>query len=439
VFQQLTSRLEEVFRKLRGESRLTPENIKDALREVRRALLEADVHFQVARDFVARVEQRAVGQEVLRNLSPGQQVIRVVHEELMEMLGGKAHPLPLAATPPTTWMMVGLQGSGKTTFTGKLARFMREKQHRVLMAACDLARPAAVDQLAILGRQVGVEVFQDRAARHPREVASRAFDRARAGSFDVLLLDTAGRLHVDEALMRELRELKAEARPHQTLLVVDAMTGQDAVKAATAFRDGVDFDALVLTKVDGDARGGAALSIRAVTGRPIQFLSTGEKLDALELFHPDRVASRILGMGDVLTLVERAEQAVEAEQAAALAEKIRRESFTLEDFLEQLQAVRKMGPLQDVLRMIPGVGARLPEGAEVDESGLKRVEAIIRSMTPRERHRPQILDGSRRRRIARGSGTSVQEVNQLLRQFADMQKMMRQVKKMGRGKFPASR
>jgi signal recognition particle subunit SRP54 len=439
VFQQLTSRLEEVFKKLRGETRLTPENVKDALREVRRALLEADVHFQVARDFVARVEARAVGQEVLRNLSPGQQVVRIVHDELMQMLGGKAHPLPLADTPPTTWMMVGLQGSGKTTFTGKLARYLKEKRRRVLMAACDLARPAAMDQLATLGRQIGVEVFVDRAAKHPREVASKAFDRARAGSFDVLLLDTAGRLHVDEALMRELREVKDEARPHQTLLVVDAMTGQDAVQAATAFRDGVDFDALVLSKVDGDARGGAALSIRAVTGRPIQFLSTGEKLDALELFHPDRVASRILGMGDVLTLVERAEQAVEVEQAAAMAEKIRRDTFTLDDFLEQLQSVKKMGPLNEVLRMLPGVGSKIPDDVQLDDGGIKRVEAIIRSMTPRERGQPKTIDGSRRKRIARGSGTSVQEVNQLLRQFVDMQKMMRQMKKMGRGKFPAFR
>ncbi|MBI5837129.1 MAG: signal recognition particle protein [Candidatus Eisenbacteria bacterium] len=439
MFQQLTSRLEEAFKKLRGESRLTPENIKDALREVRRALLEADVHFQVARDFTAKVEARASGQEVLKGLSPGQQVVRVVHEELMSMLGGKAHPLPLAPTPPTTWMMVGLQGSGKTTFTGKLARYMKEKQRRVLMAACDLARPAAMDQLATLGRQLGVEVFVDRTATHPREVASRAFDRARAGSFDVLLLDTAGRLHVDEALMLELRELKDEAKPHQTLLVVDAMTGQEAVNVATSFRDGVDFDALVLSKVDGDARGGAALSIRAVTGRPIQFLSSGEKLDAMELFHPDRVASRILGMGDVLTLVERAENAVEMEQAAAMAEKLRRETFTFEDFLEQLQAVKKMGPLGEVLRMIPGVSAKLPDDVEVDESGLKRVEAIIRSMTPRERHQPKIIDGSRRKRIARGSGTSVQEVNQLLRQFTDMQKMMRQMKKMGRGRLPAFR
>jgi len=332
------------------------------------------------------------------------------------------------------WMMVGLQGSGKTTFTGKLGLYLRQKKRRVLMAACDLARPAAMDQLATLGRQVQIDVFIDRAAKHPARVAEQAFDRARQGSYDVLLLDTAGRLHVDEALMQELRELKTAAKPDQTLLVVDAMTGQDSVAVATAFRDGVDFDALVLSKVDGDARGGAALSIRAVTGRPIQFLSSGEKLDALELFHPDRIASRILGMGDVLTLVERAEQAVDVEQASKFAEKMRRESFTLGDFLEQLQAIKKMGPLEDLLKMIPGVAGKIPEGAKIDEGGMKRVEAILSSMTLRERATPDLLDGSRRRRIAKGSGTSVQEVNRLLKQFEDMRRMMRQVKKMGKGR-----
>lgn len=408
--------------------------MKEALREVRRAFLEADVNFQVARDFVARVEERAAGQEVLKNLSPGQQVIRVVHEELVEMLGAKSHPLPLANLPPTIWMMVGLQGSGKTTFTGKLGLYLKQKKRRVLMAGCDLARPAAMDQLATLGRQALIDVFIDRAAKHPAQVAEKAFDRAREGSYDVLLLDTAGRLHVDEGLMQELRELKAAVKPHETLLVVDAMTGQDAVTAATAFKDGVGFDALVLSKVDGDARGGASLSIRAVTGRPIQFLSTGEKLDALELYHPDRIASRILGMGDVLTLVERAEQAVEADQAARFAEKMRRDSFTLEDFREQLQAIKKMGPLEDLLKMIPGVAGKIPEGARIDDGGMKRVEAIICSMTMRERGGPEILDGSRRRRIAKGSGTSVQEVNRLLKQFEEMRRMMRQVKKMSKGR-----
>ena len=439
MFQQLTSKFEEVFRKLRGESRLTPENTREALREVRRAVLEADVHFKVAKDFIARVEERAAGQEVTKTLSPGQQVIRVVHEELVAMLGGKAHPLPMASTPPTVIMLIGLQGSGKTTFTGKLARYLKEKHRRVLMAACDLARPAAMDQLATLGRQIGAEVFINREAKNPREVAEQAFDRARQGSFDVLLLDTAGRLHIDEQLMGELKSLKDGLKPHHTLLVVDAMTGQDAVTAATAFREGVDFDALVLSKIDGDARGGGALSIRAVTGRPIQFLSTGEKLDAMELFHPDRIASRVLGMGDVLTLVERAEQAVEADQAARFAEKLRREEFTLADFKEQLQAVKKMGPLGDVLRMIPGVGSKIPEGMEVDDGGLKRVEAILNSMTPGERNKPNIIDGSRRKRIARGSGTSVQEVNQLLKQFDGMRKMMRQMKKLGRGRMPMFR
>ncbi len=430
MFQDLSDRLEGVFRKLRGRGKLTERDVSEALREIRRALLEADVNYKVAKEFTERVREKAVGQEVLKSITPAQQVVKIVHDELTALMGGREAPLRFSSIPPTGIMLVGLQGSGKTTLAGKLARFLQKKGHRPLLVAADVRRPAAVKQLQVVGETVGVPVFAEHGADAVK-VCVDAVAAARQGGRDIAIFDTAGRLHIDEDLMRELVEIRERVKPQEVLLVADAMTGQDAVNVAQEFLRHLDYDGIVLTKLDGDARGGAALSMRAVTGKPIKFVGVGEKFDALEKFHPDRMASRILGMGDVVTLVEKAQQAVDEEKARKLEKRLRRSEFTLEDFLEQLQQVKKMGPLEEILGMIPGMNARKMRGVQVDDRALVRIEAIINSMTPEERRRPQIIDGSRRRRIARGSGTSVQDVNRLLRDFESMRKMMR---RFGRGK-----
>ncbi|MCI0372564.1 MAG: signal recognition particle protein [candidate division NC10 bacterium] len=432
MFDRLTDRLAAVFRRLRGHGTLTEENIAEALREVRLALLEADVHFKVVKDFLERVRSRAVGQAVLRSLTPGQQVVKVVHEELTALMGGSCAHLSLKGSPPVGVLLVGLQGSGKTTTAAKLARFLVREGRRPLLVAADLKRPAACEQLETVGAAVGAPVHADPRADSALVAVWAAAARAAAEGQDVLLVDTAGRLHIDEPLMAELAALKAALQPAEVLLVADAMTGQDAVNSAASFHRAVGLTGVILTKLDGDARGGAALSIRAVTGAPIKFVGVGEKPEALEPFHPERVASRILGMGDVLSLVERAEAAVAKEEAAALAAKVGRERFTLEDFRTQLKQVQAMGPLSEVLAMVPGLGSALRQaGGDREELALRRTEAILNSMTRREREDPALLNGSRRRRIAAGSGTSVAEVNRLLRQFAQTQKVMRQFIKQG--------
>ena len=441
VFDTLADRLQEVFSKLRSHGRLSEAQVDAALREVRLALLEADVNFKVVKDFIARVRERAVGEEVMRSLTPAQQVIKIVHEELIVTLGEHAVPLAFAPRPPTVILMAGLQGSGKTTTAAKLARWLRGKGKRPLLVACDLQRPAAVRQLQVLGEQVAVPVFAPQLAGDPVAVALAARAEADRAGRDVLLVDTAGRLAIDAEMMAQAAAIRDAVQPTEVLLVVDAMTGQDAVQTALAFQEGVDVTGFVLTKLDGDARGGAALSIRSVTGRPIKFAATGEKLADFDAFHPDRLAGRILGMGDVLTLIERAEEAVDAERAAQMERKLREASFTLEDFLDQLQQVKNMGPLNQILGMLPGMGRALKD-VEVDDHDLARVEAIIRSMTPAERRNPKLLNGSRRARIARGSGTTTQQVNAVVKQFDEARRMMRQLahmnpkrlRKMGMGR-----
>ena len=422
MFDTLSDRLEGVFKRLRSRGRLSEPQVDEALREVRMALLEADVHLDVAREFVAKVRERAVGQDVLKALSPAQQVIKIVNEELIGILGSENKPIRHSPKPPTVIMLAGLQGSGKTTAAGKLATWLKSKGKRPVLVACDLRRPAAVQQLALLGEQVGVPVVT-REGMSPVEVAAEGVSEAVRLSRDVVIVDTAGRLHVDEELMAEAAAIRDRVKPNETLLVVDAMTGQDAVNVATSFLEHVDFSGIILSKLDGDARGGAALSIAHVSGRPVKFASTGEKLDAFEPFHPDRIASRILGMGDVLTLIEKAEEVYEEEQALEMERKMREASFTLEDFLDQMRQLKKMGPLTNLLGMIPGMGKEL-KGLELDEKDMARTEAIIYSMTPGERRNPAIINGSRRNRIARGCGMTTGDVNGLLRQFAQAKKMM---------------
>lgn len=435
MFEQLSERLQGAFRSLTGRGRLTEANVEEALREVRRALLEADVNYKVARRFTEDVRARAIGEEVLKSLTPGQQVVRIVHEELVAVLGGTAAPFTISGAPPAVVMIVGLQGSGKTTFCAKLARHLRKRGRQPILAAADTYRPAAQDQLVRLGGQLDVPVHAGKPGDDPVAIAVSAVDAARRSGADTVILDTAGRLHVDEDMMAELSRIREAVAPSEILLVLDSMTGQDAVNVATEFLERLDFSGAVLTKLDGDTRGGAAVSLRAVTGRPIAFAGVGEKLDALEAFHPDRMASRILGMGDVLTLVERAQEAADLEAAAKLEEKIRKESLTLEDFLEQLQALKKMGPLEQLVGMIPGASRAGP--VAVDEGALSRIEAIINSMTPQERRNPGVIDGSRRKRIAKGSGTTVQDINRLLRQFGEMKKLMKQFGRQGmRGRLP---
>jgi len=428
MFDTLSERLRKTLDGLTGRGRVSEADVDAAMREMRVSLLEADVNFKVVKDFVATVRERASGAEVLDSLTPGQQVVKIVMEELTALMGQGAVPLTFSSQPPTVILMCGLQGSGKTTSTAKLARHVIKQGRRPLLVAADPYRPAAADQLATLGRQLDVPVYRAPAGTAVVDIARDGIEAAKRQVRDVVILDTAGRLTVDEALMAEISAVNEAVNPVETLLVVDAMTGQEAVAVAQAFVAVVPVTGLVLTKIDGDARGGAALSISAVTGVPVKFMGTGEKSDALEVFHPDRLAGRILGMGDVLTLVERAQEHVDQEQAAKMEEKLRKASFTLEDFLDQLQQVQKMGPLGQIMGMIPGMGGMANEAqAAVDRGDLKRVEAIIRSMTPAERRDPHILNGSRRRRIAAGSGTTLPDVNRLIKQFAEMQKLMKQL------------
>ena len=434
MFDELTTKLAGVFRKLTGRGKLTEQEVKDAVREIRRVLLEADVNLAVARDLCKRVEERAIGTELLQAVAPGQQVVKIVFDELVSVLGGpNAGGMQFPSNRAAVVLLAGLQGSGKTTSAAKLAKFWKGRGKRVLLAALDLRRPAAVDQHEVLGKAIDAPVHLDRAATDPVALAEKARARADREGFDLLIADTAGRLHVDEELMDEVARVQKALSPGESLLVLDGMTGQDAVEIAEAFTKRLAITGFVLTKMDGDARGGAALSLRAVAGAPIRYLGIGEKVDALEPFHADRLASRILGMGDVLTLVERAQERLDHTKAEALEKKLRKDRFTLEDFLGQLQEMKKLGPMDELVKMLPGV--RLPAGAAVDERQLRRTEAIIQSMTPGERNRPLIIDGSRRKRIARGSGTTVQDVNRMLRQFEQAREML---KRFGgkRGRLP---
>ena len=425
MFDALTDRLQGVMQSLKGHGKLTAEDIDAAMREIRLALLEADVNFKVVREFVAHVKERALGSEVMESLTPAQQVVKIVNEELVALMGGGDSKLAFSGHPPTIVLLAGLQGSGKTTTCAKLAKMLKKDGKSPVLIAADVYRPAAIDQLQTLAERVGVPCYAPGADLDPVDIARDGVAYARAHG-DVAIIDTAGRLHVDEELMAELVNIRDAVKPHNVLLVVDSMTGQDAVNAADAFKGHVDLDGVVLTKLDGDARGGAALSVRAVTGKPIKFASTGEKLDDFDVFHPDRMASRILGMGDVLSLIEKAEESLDAKQAAEMEAKLRRAEFTFEDFLDQLKQVRKMGSLSSILGMLPGVpGMKDLKNVQVDDRQLDRIEAMIFSMTGQERRHPDIIDGSRRRRIAAGSGTSVQDVNNLLKQYREMQKMLK--------------
>lgn len=429
MFEALSDRLNDIFTGLRGKGTLTERDVDAAMREIRLSLLEADVNFKVVKSFVAHVKERCIGAEVLQSLTPGQQVVKIVHEELLATLGEPAR-LELSNTPPSLILLAGLQGSGKTTTAAKLALVLRKQGHHPLLAALDVYRPAAIDQLISLGKQLNIPVYSEGSKANPVQIAANAVQEARKNAHTVVILDTAGRLHIDEAMMSELQQIEARVKPHEVLLVADAMTGQDAVHAAEEFHRAVNITGLILTKMDGDARGGAALSIRQVTGVPIKYMGTGEKTDALEQFHPDRLAQRILGMGDVLSLIEKAQEQITEDEAKHLEKKMRTATFNLDDFLNQMRQIRKMGPLTQLVEMIPGMrGAMKQMGGmpDMNDKEVRRIEAIITSMTRKERQNPSIIDGSRRRRIAKGSGTTVQDVNQLLNQFKDMQKMMKQL------------
>ena len=427
MFQSLTEKLANAFKRFRNRGKLTEADVREGMREVKLALLEADVNFKVVKEFVRAVTDRAVGQEVLESLLPAQQIIKIVNEELVRLMGSESPKIAIADKPPTVVMMVGLQGAGKTTHAGKIAAMYKGKGKHPLLVACDVYRPAAVDQLTIVGQTVGVPVFSMGTKISPVEIAKAGVEHAKKNGLDFVILDTAGRLHIDEALMAELVRIKDTVRPDEILLTVDAMTGQDAVNVAKAFNDLLDITGVVLTKIDGDTRGGAALSVKYITGKPIKFIGTGEKPDAIELFHPDRMASRILGMGDVLSLIEKAEAAFDEKKAAEMEEKLRRQTFSLDDFLLQMRQLKKMGNLDQLIGMLPGAATnRSLKDAKVDEKQMERVEAIILSMTPKERLYPDTINGSRRKRIALGSGTKVEDVNKLLKQFDQMKKMMKQ-------------
>jgi signal recognition particle subunit SRP54 len=435
VFDQLSDRLQATLAGVRGRGKLTEADVDAAMREIRLALLEADVNFKVVKSFTAQLKERCLGAGVLDSLDPGQQVVKIVNEELAELMGGASRDLALASDGPTVILMAGLQGSGKTTACAKLAKHLASDGRKVGLAACDTQRPAAVEQLVTLGQRAGATVYEQGTDRDPVGIAEWALGQAKSAGLGALIVDTAGRLHVDEELMDQLAAIRKRTKPHDVLLVLDAMTGQDAVNVAESFAERVEFDGVVLTKLDGDARGGAALSVKAVTGKPILFASTGEKLEELERFHPERMAGRILGMGDVLSLIEKAEEVSDANQAAELERKIRKQQFTLEDFLQQMRQVRRMGPLSGLMGMMPGMGkaAKQLRQVNMDERELDRIEAIILSMTPAERANPSVIDGSRRRRIAHGSGTTVSAVNRLIKQFGQMRKLLGQL---AQGKMP---
>ncbi|WP_301108942.1 signal recognition particle protein [Sporosarcina sp.] len=443
AFEGLAERLQGTLNKITGKGKINEADVKEMMREVRFALIEADVNLKVVKEFVKTVSERSVGQDVMKSLTPGQQVVKIVKDELTNLMGGEQNPIQFARKSPTVIMMVGLQGAGKTTSTGKLATVLRKKHNRKpLLVAADIYRPAAIQQLETLGKQISVPVFSMGTDISPVEIARKAMEEAEAEHHDVVIIDTAGRLHVDEKLMQELKDIRELTKPDEVFLVVDAMTGQDAVNVAKNFNEAIDITGVILTKLDGDTRGGAALSIRSVTDKPIKFVGMGEKMDALEAFHPERMASRILGMGDVMSLIEKAQENVDEEKAKELEQKLRTQSFTLEDFLDQLQQVKKMGPLDEILKMMPGANKiKGLDNAKVDESQMGRVEAVIYSMTAAERENPDIINASRKKRIAVGSGTSTQEVNRLLKQFDEMKKMVKQMTNMQqkgkkKGKIP---
>lgn len=435
MFEEISQKFEILFRKIRGQARITESNVSETMREIRRVLLEADVNYKVVKEFTEKVQQKALGQEVLRSITPGQMLIKIIYDEMVNLMGSTRTDIRFSMNPPTIVLVVGLQGSGKTTFCAKLANHLKHKGRHPLLVSTDIYRPAAIEQLRQLGEQIQIPVFPgveyNDLASDAVQIAVSSIDFARRNYRDVVIVDTAGRMHIDEDMMKEVERIKEALKPHEILFVVDSMIGQESVNVAKEFNDRLNFDGVVLTKLDGDARGGAALSIKAVINKPIKFVSVGEKLDALEPFYPDRIASRILGMGDIITLVEKAQKQVDEEKARKLEEKLRKNQFTLEDFRDQIREIRKMGPLKEILSMIPGVGSAI-RNVDIDEKELVRIEAIINSMTPEERRKPNIINASRKRRIAMGSGTTVQDVNRLLKQFEEMQKLFKQL---NRGKF----
>lgn len=434
AFEGLSAKLQDIFKNLRGKGKLDEKDIKLAMREVKLAMLEADVNFKIVKDFINRVSEKAVGQEVMESLTPAQQVIKIVNDELTSLMGSTQSKLTFSSKPPTVYMMVGLQGAGKTTTTGKLAGQLRKDGKHPLLIACDIYRPAAIKQLEVVGKTYNIPVFSMGDKKNPVDIAKAGIEKAKADNNDVIIIDTAGRLHINEELMEELDQIKSAIRPQEILLVIDAMTGQDAVTVAQTFNEKLGIDGIILTKLDGDARGGAALSVRAVTNKPIKYIGMGEKMEDLEPFYPDRMASRILGMGDVLSLIEKAQLSIDEQKAAELEKKLRSQEFTLDDFLEQMGQIKKMGSLKDLLGMIPGMGQINLNEVEIDDKAMNHIEAIIQSMTKAERQNPSILNGSRKKRISAGSGRSIQEVNRLLKQFEEMKKMMKQVTDMTKGK-----
>jgi signal recognition particle subunit SRP54 len=434
MFENLSSKLDRAFKTLKGEGQISEINVAATIKEIRRALVDADVNYKVAKTVTDNIKEKALGRDVLISVSPGQLFVKITHEELTDLMGGEKVDITVKGDPAVI-LISGLQGSGKTTFSGKLANLLKKQGKSVLLAACDIYRPAAIDQLKVLGQQVGVEVYAEPENKNALEIANNAIAFAKANNKKIVIVDTAGRLAVDEVMMKEIEQLKNAIKPAETLFVVDSMTGQDAVNTAKTFNERLNFDGVVLTKLDGDSRGGAALSIRAVVEKPIKYISTGEKMEAIDLFYPDRMAQRILGMGDVISLVERAQQVFDEEEAQKLNKKIRKNQFDFEDFLNQLQQIKKMGSLKDLVGMLPGVG-KMMKDVEIDDNAFKPIEAIIRSMTPHERSNPDVINGGRKKRIADGSGTSIQQVNNLLKQFDDMRKMMKAVNKMGKSGMP---
>ena len=426
AFEGFSTKLQSIINKIKGKARITEDDVKEITREVKLALLEADVNYKIVKDFTSKISEKALGQDVLKSLTPGQQVVKIVHEELVELLGSKDEYLNISPNPPTVIMLAGLQGSGKTTMAGKLANMLRKSGKKPIMVACDIYRPAAIDQLEVIGKQLNIPVYSDRENKDVVEIAKAAFKEANSKLYDVIILDTAGRLHIDETLMDELKRLKEFAKPHEVLLVVDAMTGQDAVNVSQSFNEKLGIDGVIITKLDGDTRGGAALSVKSVTGKPIKFIGTGEKMNDIEVFHPDRMATRILGMGDVLTLIEKAEEAFDEEEAEKIEKSIRKQTFTLQNYLDQLKQIKRLGSMKAILGMI-GIDEKALENSEAAEKQFRLSEAIIQSMTLKERNNPDILNGSRRRRIAAGAGTTVQEVNRFIKQYNDTKMMMKKV------------